>query len=103
MNVEERHHNSMGTAHGGAIFSLADFCFGAAANSRGNVAMSINASISYIKAIGSGTLFAEAQEVAVHPRLATYIVTLTNEAGETLAVFQGTAYRKRDRVPGMES
>lgn len=34
MPLTENHKNGMGVAHGGAIFSLADVAFGAAANAR---------------------------------------------------------------------
>ena len=42
MLIGPRHHNAIGTAQGGAIFTLADFAFAAAVNSRGHVAVAIN-------------------------------------------------------------
>ncbi|MDP3623948.1 MAG: hotdog fold thioesterase, partial [Methanobacteriaceae archaeon] len=47
MDITENHFNGVGIVHGGAIFSLADMAFAAAANSHGNVSVGINASISY--------------------------------------------------------
>lgn len=99
MEVEARHLNANGTAHGGAIFTLADFCFGVAANTRGTVAVGINTTIAYVKAVKGGTLFAEAREVSQHTRLATYTVDITDDTGEVVAVFQGTAYRKKNALP----
>ena len=32
VQIEQRHLNGVGTVHGGAIFTLADFAFGAAVN-----------------------------------------------------------------------
>ncbi|MHB1295512.1 MAG: PaaI family thioesterase [Anaerolineae bacterium] len=88
--------NSVGTAHGGAIFALADLAFAAASNAGGTVAVGINASISYLKAARAGTLLAEAQEVSSSQRLGSYTVHITDDAGDVIAIFQGMAYRKRE-------
>jgi acyl-CoA thioesterase len=95
--IEARHLNSVHTAHGGVIFGLADLAFAAAANSHGTVAMGINASIAYVKAVSVGTtLYAEAREISLGPRLATYSVEVSDDRGEKVASFQGMVYRKRD-------
>ncbi|MDI9634159.1 MAG: hotdog fold thioesterase [Methanolinea sp.] len=94
MQVRPEHRNSHGTVHGGAIFTLADCAFALASNSRGVPAAAINAHISYMKAAREGTLHAEAREFALNPRLATYTVEVTDDAGEKIAIFQGMAYRK---------
>jgi len=94
MAIREKHLNSHGTVHGGAIFSLADCAFALASNSHGVPAAAINAHISYMKAAKSGSLRAEAREFALNPRLATYTVEVTDDAGEKIAIFQGMAYRK---------
>ena len=98
MKVGDHHLNSAGTVHGGAIFSLADAVFSIASNSHGTLALAINVSISFFKAVNSGTLFAEAEEVSLNPRLATYLITVTDEAGGKIAFFQGTVYRKKDSI-----
>ena len=98
MRVRDHHLNSAGTVHGGAIFALADAVFSAASNSHGTLALAINVSISYFLAVSKGTLIAEAREVSLNPRLATYVIDVTNEAGEAVALFQGTVYRKKDRL-----
>jgi acyl-CoA thioesterase len=93
--ITERHLNSFKTVHGGALFSLADFVFAVVANAHGTVAMAINVSISYLKAVTTGTLFAEAEEISLNPKLGTYAVRVTDENGELVATFQGMAYRKK--------
>ena len=98
MEITKNHLNGIGTVHGGAIFTLADFTFAVAANSCGTVTVAINASISFMKAAKSGTLFAEAEEISVNPKLGTYTITVTDDAGELIAIFQGMAYRKRDKI-----
>ncbi|MCE5285958.1 MAG: PaaI family thioesterase [Pelosinus sp.] len=96
MPIKDFHLNGVKIVHGGAIFTLADYAFGIASNSRGQIAVSINASISYIKAVSSGTLLAEAKEVSLEARLSNYIINITNEQNQLIAVFHGTAYRKKD-------
>jgi acyl-CoA thioesterase len=98
MAIGKHHMNSAGTVHGGAIFSLADAVFSVASNSHGTLAMAINVSISFFKAVTGGTLVAEADEVSLNPRLATYLVTVKDEAGNRIALFQGTVYRKKDSI-----
>jgi len=95
MRVAERHLNGVGIVQGGAIFTLADFAFAAAANSRGPVAVAIDVSISFLKAVTAGTLTAHAREEAGTERLSTCLVRVTDGSGELVALFKGTAYRKR--------
>jgi acyl-CoA thioesterase len=98
MKVKDEHLNGIGTVHGGAIFTLADFTFAVAANSHGNVTVAINANISFMKAAFKGTLTANAMEVSINPKLATYTVNVTDDDGNLIAIFQGMAYRKRDKI-----
>jgi acyl-CoA thioesterase len=99
LSLDKRHLNSVGVVQGGAIFTLADFAFGAASNSAGRVAVGINASITFIKAAQTGTLYAEAVEESRTKRLSHCRVRITDDAGELIAVFQGTAYVKQESFP----
>jgi len=94
MVLHPHHLNGVGTVQGGAIFTLADFAFAAACNSHGKVAVAVNVSITFMKAATTGTLTAEAREVALNPKLGTYTVNVTDEQNNLIAVFQGLAYRK---------
>jgi acyl-CoA thioesterase len=98
MKVTSEHLNAVGTAHGGALFSLADFAFAMAANSGGQVTVAINVSISYFKAVSSGVLTASAREVSGGGRIASYTVEINDETGDLVALFQGMAYRKREML-----
>lgn len=98
MDVRACHLNSAGILHGGAIFSLADAVFSAASNSRGNLAVATNVNISFFKAISSGRLTAEASEIALSPRLATYLMEVRDESGDLVASLQGTVYRKKESI-----
>ncbi|MGH7969662.1 MAG: PaaI family thioesterase [Limisphaerales bacterium] len=100
MTVQAQHLNGIGIAQGGAIFTLADFAFAAASNSHGTVAVAVNVSISFIKAVPACTLFAEALELARSARLGSYTVEVRDEADELIAVFQGMVYRKKESLPG---
>ena len=62
--VEERHLNNVGTVQGGAIFTLADFAFGAASKTGGKVAVAISTNLSFLQPTRSGRLYAEATEVS---------------------------------------
>ena len=98
MEIREEHLNGIDTVHGGAIFTLADFAFAVAANSHGRVTVAINVSISFMKASTKGTLTAVANEISLNPKIATYTVNICNDDGELIAIFQGLAYRKRDKI-----
>lgn len=94
--VQKHHLNGLGTLHGGMIFALADVVLGAASNSHGRVAVAIQATISYIKAISEGVLTAETEELSRDSVLGLYNVRVTNDAGDLVAVFQGRVYLKRN-------
>jgi acyl-CoA thioesterase len=98
MEIGSQHLNSAGMLHGGAIFSLADAVFSAASNSHGTLAVAINVSISFFKAVNSGILTASAEEASFNPRLATYLINVTDGKGDKIALFQGTVYRKKESI-----
>ena len=98
LELNKNHLNSVNTIHGGVVFSLADSAFSVASNSHGTVAVAIQVCISYFKAVSGGTLYAEAREVSRNPKLATYMIEVTDDSGSLLGVFQGTVYRKSARI-----
>lgn len=98
MKIEPFHLNGARTVHGGAIFTLADFAFAVASNSHGTLAMGIQTSMSFVKAGVTGTLHAEATELSRNSKLATYGVTVTDDSGDTVALFQGMVYRKKEAI-----
>ncbi len=99
MQIKEEHLNSVNIIHGGAVFTLADLTFAAASNSHGTVAVAINASISFMKSAEKGdVLYAEAFEVSINHKLASYTVQIKNSADELIASFQGMVYRKKESL-----
>lgn len=95
--------NFVGTAHGGAIFSLADHAFAAASNSHGTLAVALNMSITYISASSEGSvLIAEAKEVSLTPRTALYRIDVSTEDNNLVASCQGIVYRKKNPIPDID-
>ncbi len=100
MVITEKHLNAGNTTQGGAIFTLADLALAAAANSHGNLALSLTSSINFFRTSGPGdTLFAEATERFIHKRTGHYHVDITNQNGELIADFEATMYRKDSKLP----
>jgi len=96
LKIDERHLNAVGVAHGAAIFSLADLVFAVASNSHGTVALGVNVAVSFMKGARRGVLTAEAEEVSLNPKLATYVIRVTDESDNLIALMQGTVYRKQE-------
>lgn len=90
--------NFLGMTHGGVVFSLADMALAAASNSRGQTAVALNLTISYLKATKVGDkLQATAQEQHQGGPMATYDIMVTQQPnGEMVAKLQGTVYRKKE-------
>ena len=99
MTLRSHHLNALKTVQGGAIFTLADFTFAVACNSHGTVAVALNVSITFMKAATTGTLWAEAREIAKNFKVGSYLVTVKEDQGDLVAQFQGLAYRKKDKLP----
>lgn len=99
MMVEPRHLNAVGILQGGAIFTLADLAFAAAANSHGVVAVGCQADITYFKAAVAGKVTAVAEEISRTRKLSTCLVRVFDEDEELLALFKGVAYIKGTPLP----
>ncbi len=103
MKIGKHAVNFNGVTHGGAIFALADIAFGAASNSRGQVALALNVNISFLKATQIGTtLVATAEEISLTSRTALYRINVLDGENNLIAVAEGIVYRKKDLllVPG---
>lgn len=99
MTVGPQHLNSVGIVQGGALFTLADLAFAGACNAAGKLAVGVTMSISCVQATRTGTLNAEAVEIARSRRISTCSVRVTDDRGELVAMFQGTAYIKDAPFP----
>ncbi len=93
MTVREEMLNSMGKAHGGITYTLADTAFGFTANTHGKYAISIETSINHIAAIQAGDyLIAEATLDCQKTKVGFNIVEV-RRADELVALFKGVVYR----------
>jgi acyl-CoA thioesterase len=89
--------NFHGSAHGGAIFSLADAAFAAACNASGQTAVALAVTINFLDAVKPGTrLIVEAQEESAGTRIALYHLSVRDESGKLVASLHATAYRKNE-------
>ena len=85
--------NSMGKAHGGISYSLADTAFGFAANTHGKYAVSIETSINHIEALEEGDyIYAESVIEKVKNKLGFNIIEV-KRGDELIALFKGVVYR----------
>ena len=100
MQVRKEMLNGFGIIHGGVTFAFADSAFAFASNSYGRLSVSLNASMTYAKSATTGDiLIAEAKQLTLGNKTATFDVTVQNETtGETMSLFRGTVYRTSREV-----
>lgn len=96
LTIKDKHLNAANVVQGGAIFTLADLAFAVASNSHGQLALAVNANISFLSSKSSGTLFATATELGEPKRLGAYDVIVSDELGKIIARFNGMVYRKKE-------
>jgi acyl-CoA thioesterase len=94
MTLRDEMINGFGVIHGGVAFSLADSAFAFACNNRNNLSMALDTSITFTKATKPGdTLTAEAKELHNGRSTGLYLITITNQENEQVALFKGTCFR----------
>ena len=94
MVLREEMLNGFGVIHGGIAFSLADSAFAFACNNRNNLSMALDTSITFTKALKPyDTITAEAKELHNGRSTGLYLITVTNQANEQVALFKGTCFR----------
>lgn len=85
--------NSMGKAHGGITYALADTAFGFTSNTHGRYAVSIETSINHIEVIEQGDyLTAECTLDHTKNKLGFNVVEVYRK-NELVALFKGVVYR----------
>jgi acyl-CoA thioesterase len=94
MTIRQEMVNGFGIVHGGVPFSLADSAFAFACNNRNNLSVALDVTITFTKAVQvSDELTAEAKEVHNGRSTGVYLITVTNQKGEQVALFKGTCFR----------
>jgi acyl-CoA thioesterase len=94
MTVRPEMCNGFYVCHGGVSFAFADSAFAFACNTQGNLAVSIENSMTYPAAAKAGdVLTAVATEASKSNRILYYHVNVTKADGTVVGLFRGTAYR----------
>jgi len=94
MTIRKEMVNGFGIIHGGLPFSLADSAFAFACNNRNNLSVALDVTITFTKAVNIGdVLTAEAKEVHNGRSTGVYLITVTNQKNESVALFKGTCFR----------
>ena len=100
MTVREEMVNGFGVAHGAIAYALADSALAFAANTNGRITMSIENGISYPAPVLPGdALTALCSEERASYRVAFYLVRVTNQRDELVAMLRGTVYRTSEEHP----
>ena len=97
--VTEHMLNGFLSIHGGVLFSAADSAFAFACNSHGRISVALDVSISFARPAKLGDLLiVEVKESYLGNRTGIYDIRTSNEKGELVALFKGTAYRTTAKV-----
>ncbi|HEY3177257.1 MAG TPA: hydroxyphenylacetyl-CoA thioesterase PaaI [Casimicrobiaceae bacterium] len=99
MSVRSDMVNGHAICHGGFIFALADSAFAFACNSYNFNTVAQGCSIEYLApARENDVLTAVAQERSLSGRTGVYDIEVTNQRGETIALFRGKSYRIKGHI-----
>lgn len=94
MTIREEMINGFDIVHGGIAFSLADSAFAFACNNRNNLSVALDTAITFTRATKPGDVItAEAKELHNGRSTGLYLITVTNQHDEQVALFKGTCFR----------
>ena len=102
MQADERHHNPMGTLHGGVYCDLADAAMGyayAATLAEGETFTTVELKINFLRAVRQGRLTAEAKVVKAGSALGFVECDVTDQAGKLVARAASTCMKLRQDRP----
>ena len=104
MAVREDMLNGHDICHGGFVTTLADSAFAFACNAYNEVTVASGFDVNLVAAARRGdVLTARARELSRTGRTGVYDITVSNQRGETVALFRGRSYTMKGRpiVPGL--
>lgn len=102
MKVDERHHNPMGTLHGGVYCDLADAAMGyayAATLAEGESFTTVELKINFLRPVRQGKLTAEARVVKAGSALGYVECDVTDQSGKLVARASSTCMKLRQNRP----
>lgn len=97
MKLKPMHLNANGVAQGGAIFTLVDICFAAAANTGEVMTVAQNSDIHYLRPGTGSCLYAEAQRVYEGRTTALYRVDVYDDKRRLTATASMTGFHVQPR------
>jgi uncharacterized protein (TIGR00369 family) len=102
MEADERHHNPMGTLHGGIYCDLADAAMGyayAATLGEGEAFTTVELKINFFRPVRQGRLAAEARVVKAGGTLGYVECDVTDQSGRLVAKAASTCMKLREVRP----
>lgn len=94
LTVTENLCNGFGVAHGGIAYSLADSAVAFSVNSLGEVAVSVESSVTHLLPVQVGdSLICIPSQERVSSRIAVYTAEIFNQKEEKVALFRGVYFR----------
>ncbi len=97
LKIDGRHYNVNGDVMGGAIFTLADYAFGVAANTGNTATVSLTSTINFIRPTKGPILYAEAKCVKSGRSIAFFDVIVTDDLGNIIATVAANGFRKQHK------
>jgi acyl-CoA thioesterase len=96
MVITPNHLNANCFVMGGAIFTLADFTFAIAANSKNPVTVTLSSTVNFLSPASGSILYAESKCDKITKSVSFYTTTVTDEKGKTVAIASSTGFRKHE-------
>ena len=93
LKIEDKHLNTNGGVMGGAIFTLADYAFGVAANTPVSNCVTLSANVNFTRPSKGPILYAVAKCVKDGRRICFFEVNVTDAEGKLIAVFEMNGFR----------
>lgn len=90
--------NGLGAVMGGAIFTLADFAFAAATNSRGFATVTCSSTINYFCPPKGEYMLAKASEISSSRKLCTFKVDIVDAEENFVAQYIANGYIKSQKL-----
>lgn len=95
LKIDERHYNVDGNVMGGAIFTLADYAFGVAANTGNPQTVSLSGTINFMRPTKGPILYAEAKCIKSGKSITFFDIVVTDGLGNIIATVLANGFRKQ--------
>ena len=92
LKLMPQHFNADGGVQGGVIYTLADTTFAIAANSSGNITVTLQGAIRYLNRATGSKLIAKTKLSKMSKKICFYEVEITDELGTAVASTEFTGY-----------